>query len=348
MFTLPVKRVGNTRILVCQTCDGRQLTCYENTVDIENGQENAMVLPFPISADDKDGKQGMEMDKKEVVTFVDLSKCSNILLDLDDVFPTMEAILPPSFGFGSSMGTEYLPTKVVGSYTCSVAKSLADLRRIDPRVFHVSPNLDEVLGKHYSVNFGFIICKINKSGKQHPIAYVHHLMKPPSDQKDPVLFVPTRHEHGGDGGNGRGEKKEDPNLPHWDHDIFSVNTIDARKAGLTPDETKKEIEEKIAAEDELRATYTKMGQEVFVQPHELKPAKTRPYILLGTLPINVAHPGIFRRLHVKGPQPNKDLVFTFKLSNIPINVPKPPPNEQSKEHFKLNKIPVHLVTSSMV
>jgi len=105
---------------------------------------------------------------------------------------------------------DVLEVHAVGAYKISIAKNIADLKRIDKTVFEVSKNIDEILSHHYANNFGFIICGFDASSgvAPHPIGYVHDRM---SDGK---LFVPTRHEHG----------EHHRNDTKFDHAIYSVNT----------------------------------------------------------------------------------------------------------------------------
>ena len=99
----------------------------------------------------------------------------------------------------------------VGAYSVSIAPTLLDLRRIDPKVFKVSKGIDNVLGTDYSTGFSFVICCISgKSVKSHPIAFTHAM---PSENQ---LFVPTKHAH-----NGEAEMISD-----WDHELYTVNVAD--------------------------------------------------------------------------------------------------------------------------
>ena len=56
--------------------------------------------------------------------------------------------------FSASMGRSYLPVQKVGSYECSIARSLDDLIRINPNVFEVADNIRELLEKNYPQGFG--------------------------------------------------------------------------------------------------------------------------------------------------------------------------------------------------
>jgi hypothetical protein len=150
IFNHPVGKVSGTRILVTQTLDGRQLTCYQNYV-------NAMILPFPVSSEMKDAK---------ILELVDLSNCDTLLEDLERAFPSVKDM--PSFSFGSgSLGSRHLDVVQVGSYMCSIAANLKDLRNIDPKVFQLSTDIGKLLEKHYSDGFGFVICKLGMGQKQH-------------------------------------------------------------------------------------------------------------------------------------------------------------------------------------
>ncbi len=82
----------------------------------------------------------------------------------------------------------------VGSYSASICFSLSDLDRLDPSVFVLSGDVKAFLQNDYSVNFGFIICRLRKSSEDeavqyHPFGYSHFL------ETDGSLFVPTKHYH---------------------------------------------------------------------------------------------------------------------------------------------------------
>jgi len=163
---------------------------------------NAMILPCPLKA-------GHDVE------LIDLSKDTFSFARLKAWFPA-----PPSARSVNKSDEKRAPTQqqqaplqvhAVGAYFISVAKELADLRRVDPAVFKVSDNIENVFSKHYSVGFGFIICCFDPSKKlsPHPVGYLHDLLP------DGRMFVPTRHEHGG---------SEEKTMEHFDHAIYSANT----------------------------------------------------------------------------------------------------------------------------
>jgi hypothetical protein len=309
IFNKPVKEVSGTRIFVTQTCDGRQFTCYQNYVKFPDTEgesnrfkasvaaakkkaeatkpknENAMILPFPIRADSK---------LKEPIELIDLSKCADLIEKMDKAFPELKwrsNVKSRSRFAGSSQSEGKLAVVKVGSYDCSVAKNLGDLRKIDETVFKVSSNVDEVLGKHYSSGFGFLICKLRAEGKQHPIAYITETAK------DGEMFVPTRHEHGD-----KEEKK-----PHWDHYIFSSNTTDSKVAGATA----AEMTAILTAEAKTKNKKDGVGAGEWV----VNEATLQPNTILSALRVPVVHPNEFRRLRIEGKTlDNQDLIFKFKTS----------------------------------
>jgi hypothetical protein len=183
IFASPVRSVTGTRILVAPVNGGRQqLTVYENRVILDKGSgSNAMILPFPTGG----------------CHLLDLSQYPG------DVFDDCDAMMKPpmrvdgfafgggGLGFGASVAMKTLPVQRVGGYRCSVAHSLADLQRINDRVFTVSDEAKAVLTRHYATGFGFVVCVFDTSlERPHPIGYVTAMG--PSNQ----LFIPTRHEHG--------------------------------------------------------------------------------------------------------------------------------------------------------
>jgi len=172
---------------------------------IEEKQEkekygNAMILPCPL-------KQGQKVE------LLDLSK-DNFKFDrIDSHFPhaPIEMKKRDKAKSKTSSAQPHLEVHEVGEYFVSIAENLGDLQRIDPAVFKVSSNIEELFTKHYASGFGFIICAFNPEAKiegGHPIGYVHDLLP------DGRLFVPCRHEHG------HGTKEKE----HFDHFIYSINT----------------------------------------------------------------------------------------------------------------------------
>jgi len=116
-----------------------------------------------------------------------------------------------------SNAKDHLEVHAVGAYLISIAKSVEDLRRIDPSVFKVSDTIDVLFRQHYAEGFGFVICRFDatKGVQGHPIGYVHDPMP------NGTLFVPCRHEHG----HGTTETE------NFSHEIYSLNT--GKEAGST-------------------------------------------------------------------------------------------------------------------
>lgn len=178
IFTGPVENVSNTKILVAaiQHDHCRQMTVYENNVETKN--PNTMVLPVPSG---------------QSINFVDLSKYpGDVFKECDTFFPQLiEKSGGGSFGFGFSEAAEYLVIEKVGGYECSIANSIDQMKKADPNVFVLPDNIEEVLRRHYSEGFSFIICKFgNAKISKHPIAYTS------SRLRNGNIFIPTRHEHG--------------------------------------------------------------------------------------------------------------------------------------------------------
>jgi len=287
IFNRKVASVAITRIFVAPTKDGRQICVYENTVYMDDYKAiyshtsssasktkkppgNAMILPFPHTT------------SSEKLGFVDLSsyRSSSCLSEIDEAWPKL-APPPPSRGPEKRAKLARPKAKLevvkVGSYECSVAENLADIRRIDEAVFKLSANVDKLLAKYYPEGFGFVICKLTAGGKQHPIGFVHNLMK------DGALFVPTRHQHG--------EEDEEPTA-HWDHNIYSLNT-DGKEGGRTPKEEMARLREK-ATEAGVKEARIEINEE-----------------FLGRFQAPLAPMHCIRRLTITGKAKNRDLIFTL-------------------------------------
>jgi len=197
-------------------------------------------------------------------------RCLNILLKSPSAFSRQ------SLSLSSPRHKEAkLEVVKVGSYSCSVAENLADIRRVDESVFKLTPNFDKLLAKYYAERFGFVICQLQTDGKQHPIGYVHDMVTPGE------LFVPTRHQHG----NG-GEETD----AHWDHKIYSLNT-DSKGAGRTPEE---------------EFAYLKMMQYAFAYE---EPTLKVDEKFLERMVIPLAPMQCIRRLTYEGTYTNRDVVL---------------------------------------
>jgi len=202
MVTSPAD-LEDTKILVAPSADRKQqLTVYSNLVKNKSAT-NAMILPVVAP---------------HSVKFINLSKYNDIFEDCDKSFPVRFAYDGNDEEEGItcfSMNESYLEVQDVGSYKCSVANSIADLQRVDPRVFTITQDFVDVLTQHYDAQYwGFIICKIRDGAtdsfeEYHPIAYTHSLI-------GGKLFIPTRHYHGTPSAN--------PQVANdWDHTIYVHN-----------------------------------------------------------------------------------------------------------------------------
>jgi len=234
-FNAPVQGVSQTKILVFPTKDGRQVTLYQNKVGVVGGgrgtkaedekkkadivaqqekakYENAMILPCPLKTGHK-------------VQLLDLSKDNFSFERVENFFPKKPATRSRGVLAGIDKSHQsHLEVVEIGEYFVSIAENFGDLKRIDPSVFKVSDNIQNVFSKHYVDGFGFIICAFNPNKKVeggHPIGYVHDLLP------DGKMFVPCRHEHGA-----YSTKAQE----HFDHVIYSVNTKKGTDTGDTRDE----------------------------------------------------------------------------------------------------------------
>jgi hypothetical protein len=195
----PVISISSTKLFVLPSVDRkRQMTFYKNTVDSKD--ENLMILPFPNA-------KSLQLHKiKYKALFDDLKQ---------SVFQ------PPTRSWGlyemnmtrSLCSTaSFLPVISHGSYLVSIAETLEELNRINPTVFDLPEGIFDFFRKHYTSEFGYLVCKL-KEGKQlyEPLCYSHSLL---SNGK---LFVPTLHYHD----HGQGAKTDEAD---WDHVIYSLGT----------------------------------------------------------------------------------------------------------------------------
>ena len=167
IFNTPVEEVSTTRILVGRTAKERQLVVYQNYVRAEfstkrSGRKDeaklqakqealkseptpAMILPFPCTSE------------KDQIDLIDLShaKFDEMFPELLACYPRLEKSQKNQDRSRASASRGALAVEKCGSYNVSIAKSIADLRRIDSAVFGLAANVDQLLAKHYSEGFGF-------------------------------------------------------------------------------------------------------------------------------------------------------------------------------------------------
>ena len=199
-------QIAQTQIFVSPNFDKtRQLTCYTNHV-MTQSTNNVMILPVRNS---------------KSVKFHNLEKYPEIFNDLEKNFKERSRGFGMELSYNSSNSLDVFD---VGSYKVSLAHSLDDLDRLNPRHFAtVNKNIKKLLTTYYQttsqINWGFVVCKLDpgKMKEYHPIAYSNTL----NSGED--LFVPTRHHHNDQIG------YHEEKVSHWDHDIYSFNT--AKKAG---------------------------------------------------------------------------------------------------------------------
>eukprot|EP01080_Neovahlkampfia_damariscottae_P004867 gene4867-8461_t len=210
--------VSGTSILVAAAQNGtRQFTAYQNFVTAKEKNNNAMILPFPLV-------EGEKLDLIDLSKYKDLFKnCKNSFND-----STMRS--------SGSRSSNFLEVQQVGGYKVSVANNIGEILKINPSVFTLPKDIHELLSKHYSKGFAFAICLFDSTVKdEHAIAFEHSIIG--KNQ----LYVPTRHEHGDknqkkmsckklaffQGELGKYDEKEEEitDFAGWDHNIYSVNTV---------------------------------------------------------------------------------------------------------------------------
>lgn len=235
IITDEVDDVSNTT-LFCSVNENktRQFTVYSNTVHTTN--KNAMILPVPHPT---------------TLAFHDMTNYPSFFSDCDRCFT--KKYISESFADGVSNfdydddcdDDDRLEIIDVGSYHISVAKSLAELCRVDTNVFSIDPALHDVLTTYYNdAHYGFIICVL-QTGEMHkyqPLAYSH-------DIYEDKPFLPTLHYHG--------KKLNNTFADDWDHTIYLHN--------VTPTPTVRSMQH---SRDEH---CWKNGTTIFDHPFDLEP-----------------------------------------------------------------------------
>ena len=196
----PVRSINSTNLFVLPSIDGkRQMTFYKN--DVDSMEENLMILPFP-------NPKSLQLHKiKYKAMFDDLKK---------------SVYKPPTRSYSydmlmtrcaASASFEYIPVINHGSYLVSICETIQDLARVNPTIFKLPPSIFSFFAKHYSSQFGYLVCRL-KEGKHEyePLCYSHEVVE------HKKLFVPTLHYHDHGDGNIQTEEAD------WDHKIYSCGT----------------------------------------------------------------------------------------------------------------------------
>jgi len=177
IFSLPVLSVGDTQIFARFSGTGTQFLAYQMTYQSE--QENAMILPIPVS----------QPAKEESVRFINLEDYADFFGDLEKGFPLRPQI---SIGCGSKLAAiqmESLRINDVGSYVASFVPTLDDFDRLDKRFTLPSEVWDQL--PQYA-DYGFAVFQLKEGQhKPHPMAFEF------STRDESELFFPTVHVHDG-------------------------------------------------------------------------------------------------------------------------------------------------------
>ena len=221
IFSGEVERVQHTRIFTAPIQGSRQVVVYENTV--KQSTPSAMILPVPNTSGDA-----------AAIKLHDLTAYPAFFEDLDKLFPKVLTRGGNMRGLASLSLSAPLEVQMVGSYNVTIVPRVADVPRIQFDKFPgVTPNVQQVLQKYYADGFSFLVCVLRESGPQHAFCYTHPMEvfdektvkthhhgimpqdRPGKGASKKMIFVPTRHQHGGETEEMQSE---------WDHAIYSANT----------------------------------------------------------------------------------------------------------------------------
>ena len=151
-----------------------QLTIYSITADLshvpidDNEIPNtAVILPFPILK-----------GRKNRFKIANLTRPDGVFEDMHHVFN--EKI--------KNNTDDLLNIEQVDVFKPLVAPNIAALKQLSG--VSIPAETIQLLSKFYGNNYGFIVCKISKSARYLPFAYIHEL------KHDGKLFIPTRQHHG--------------------------------------------------------------------------------------------------------------------------------------------------------
>ena len=162
---------------------------YQMTYESE--QENAMILPVPISLP----------AREDSVKFINLEQYEKFFHSIERSFPWRTKF---SLGCGSKAVTasakDALKVVEVGSYVASFVPKLGDFDRLDKR-FTLPQKVWDQLPQYQ--DYGFAVFQLKEGSRQpHPMAFEFET------RDETELFFPTVHVHDG-------EVHEKEHFQHW-------------------------------------------------------------------------------------------------------------------------------------
>lgn len=125
--------------------------------------------------------------------------------------PKMQTRVRSAMSMVSSAPREFLRVEKTGNYEVSVATSLDEIQRADPRVFIVNPQLIKILSSIYGTRqHQYLIVRLVPGTKYEPLMYTFI----PNDINN--MEIPTVHVHPEDG-----EMTFHDTEDSWDHEIYA-------------------------------------------------------------------------------------------------------------------------------
>jgi hypothetical protein len=201
LFANEVADVKNTQICVLPNGSDRQITVY--SCDITKGSQKSNALILPVPNPDNDESKIKLYDLSERPDFFDKLN-SRVISKGRSLHSNSSYAAPDSF----------VAVQQIGSYEVSVAETLEDLKRIDPKLLEIEPALLKLLQEKYCdptssrCDWSFVVAKFDHQQKFHPFAYSHPLQKT-------GWFIPTSHFH----------SKTYNDYEKFDHDIYVANAL---------------------------------------------------------------------------------------------------------------------------
>ena len=180
IFAQPVISVNNTQIFARLSGKGSQYLAYQ--MDYRSDEQNAMILPLPVSQPASD----------DSVRFIDLKGYESFFDDLANGFPFVPHSGIGCGGLESKDAAEgMLEVFEVGNYIASFVPTLADFDRVDPKFRLPAETWDNIPGYQ---NFGFAVFQLAAGSlKPHPMALEFSTQ---TDNQE--IFFPTIHIHDGE------------------------------------------------------------------------------------------------------------------------------------------------------
>lgn len=196
----------NTNIIVSKIINKINKKEYQRTVysnKVYSKKPVAMVLPYK--------------NKNVTPLIIETNKDDNHIFEsIENCFSTSRTRISfMSDNDNDNDNVNFLKIFRSGNYRYSLVNSIDDLKKIDNGIFKIKEDLHFLLNDYINLNFGFIVCIIDKNVDYTLFSYI-------SDLVNNEFFIPTKHYH-------ENNLKLDTISHDWHNEIYIIGANDKDK-----------------------------------------------------------------------------------------------------------------------